>query len=441
MSSQDSLFGPAPGATPLAERLRPRSLDDYLGQDELVGPGTTLRRALDEDRLHSLLLWGPPGSGKTTLARLIARATRARFEQLSAVLSGVKDVRRVMEEAAAQRRAGGERTVLFIDEIHRFNKAQQDAFLPHVERGDIVLVGATTENPSFGVIGPLLSRCRVYELQPLDDEALGRLLERALAEDELLAPRRLELEATARERILAQASGDARSALTLLEVVAEALPDGSRTISGEDVRRAARSRTYLHDRAGEEHYNLASAFIKSMRSSDPDAALYWMARALAAGTDPLFLCRRMMILAAEDVGLADPQALPLAVAAHQAFERLGLPEGEIPMAEACVYLSTAPKSNAAYRALCSVREVVREGRRDPVPRQLRNAVTGLMKAHGYGDGYRHAHDDEQGLSDMSCLPPALAGSRWYEPTARGHEREIGSRLERWRERLDERRGG
>ncbi len=428
-----SLFD-QPRDTPLAERLRPRTLDQLVGQEAAVGEGTPLRAAIERDRLHSLILWGPPGCGKTTLARVLAAASQAEFAQLSAVTSGIADVRTVVEQARTRREQLGTRTLLFVDEIHRFNKAQQDAFLPHVERGDIILVGATTENPSFGVIGPLLSRCRTYVLAPLADDAIGTLLARALERDRVLAPRALTLDDDARRLITAHASGDARRALTLLEVACDTLPEGATAITAEHARAAAQSRTLLHDRSGDHHFDLASAFIKSLRNSDPDASLYWMQRMLAAGEDPLFVCRRMTILAAEDVGLADPRALELAVAAHLAFERLGLPEGAIPMAEACIYLATAPKSNAAYKALLAVRAEVESGAAEPVPLHLRNAPTGLMRSIGYGEGYRYAHDEDGGVAEgMSCLPEGLAGRRFYEPTSRGRERDIAERLARRRE--------
>jgi putative ATPase len=436
MDDQGSLFGGSGGgdaSTPLAERMRPKAIDAVVGQERLIGPGTALRRAIDEDRLHSLILWGPPGSGKTTLARVMAHATKAVFAQLSAVTTGIKDAREVMEAAVERRRRLGQRTVLFIDEIHRYNKAQQDAFLPYVERGDVVLIGATTENPSFGIIGPLLSRARTYVLEPLPEEALRTILRRALEEDVVLAPRGLELDDEAAGMIAAHASGDARGALNLLEVTAASLPAATSVLTKDAVRAAAQSRTFLHDKKGEQHYDVISAFIKSMRNSDPDAAMYWMARLLAAGEDPLFILRRMVVLAAEDIGLADPQALQVAVAAQLAFERIGLPEGEIPMAQACIYLATAPKSNASYCALLAAREAVANERAEPVPLHLRNAPTGLMRSMGYGRDYRYAHDEPEGVAaGMSCLPPQLAGRAFYQPTDRGHEASVRERLERWR---------
>ncbi len=431
---QGSLFRVGVDAsTPLAERMRPRSLDAVIGQERLIGEGTALRRAIEEDRLHSLILWGPPGSGKTTLARVMAHATKAAFAQLSAVTTGIKEAREVMEAAVERRRRLGQRTVLFIDEIHRYNKAQQDAFLPYVERGDVVLIGATTENPSFGIIGPLLSRARTYVLEPLSEEALRAILRRALAEDAVLAPRGLQLDDEAAGLIAAHASGDARGALNLLEVAAASLPASESALTATVVRDAAQSRTFLHDKKGEGHYDVISAFIKSMRNSDPDASIYWMARLLAAGEDPLFILRRMVVLAAEDVGLADPRALQVAVAAQLAFERIGLPEGEIPMAEACIYLATAPKSNASYLALLAAREAVANERAEPVPLHLRNAVTGLMRSMGYGRDYRYAHDEKEGIAaGMSCLPPQFEGRTFYEPTDRGNEIHVRERLARWR---------
>ena len=418
-AGQQGLFGGGDDQTPLAERMRPRELAELVGQEKLLAPGTPLRKAIEGDRLHSMILWGPPGSGKTTLARLIARKTEAEFVQLSAVTTGIKEAREVMAEAVARRQRLGRRTVLFIDEIHRYNKAQQDAFLPFVERGDVVLIGATTENPSFGVIGPLLSRARVHVLQAIPDADVKALMERALREDAQLAPRGLELDDEAASLLAAHASGDARVGLGLLEVTAGALAPDQRVIREADVKAAAESRAFLHDKAGDRHYDTISAFIKSVRNSDPDAAIYWMVRMIEAGEDPLFVLRRMVVLAAEDVGLADPQALVVAVAAQQAFERLGHPEGQIPMAEACLYLARAPKSNSAYLALRKAQEIVHATTAEPVPLHLRNAVTGLMRGEGYGEGYRYAHDEEGGVAkDMSCLPPSLHGTTIYEPKPR-----------------------
>jgi putative ATPase len=407
---------------PLAERMRPAALDQLVGQEKLLAPGTPLRRAIEGDRLHSMILWGPPGSGKTTLARLVARTTQAEFVQLSAVTTGIKEAREVMQEAVERRERMGRRTVLFIDEIHRYNKAQQDAFLPHVERGDVILIGATTENPSFGVIGPLLSRARVHVLQPLRDEDVVALLRRALSEDVELAPRRLTLSDEAASVIAAHASGDARVGLGLLEVVTASIAEDGVEITEAEVKAAAESRAFLHDKAGDRHYDTISAFIKSVRNSDAQAAIYWMVRMLEAGEDPLFVLRRMVILAAEDVGLADPRALVVAVAAQQAYERLGHPEGQIPMAEACIFLANAPKSNAAYLALRKAQEIVHAAPAEPVPLHLRNAVTGLMRSEGYGEGYRYSHDAEGGVaSGMECLPPSMKGTVFYEPTGRGQD--------------------
>ena len=420
---QPGLFGSPDDQTPLAERMRPAEIAQLVGQEKLLAPGTPLRRAIEEDRLHSMILWGPPGSGKTTLARLVARRTQAEFVQLSAVTTGIKEAREVMAEAVERRKRLGRRTVLFIDEIHRYNKAQQDAFLPFVERGDVVLIGATTENPSFGVIGPLLSRARVHVLQPLSDADVRSLLRRALAEDAVLAPRKLTLDDGAAALLAAHASGDARVALGLLEVTASALARDATAITEKDVQAAAESRAFLHDKSGDRHYDTISAFIKSLRNSDPDASIYWMVRMLEAGEDPLFVLRRMVILAAEDVGLADPRALTVAVSALMAFERLGHPEGQIPMAEACLYRANAPKSNAAYLALRKAQEAVQSTVAEPVPLHLRNAVTGLMRSEGYGEGYRYAHDEAGGVAkDMDCLPPSLKGTRFYEPSGRGEDR-------------------
>ena len=435
---------PAPG-TPLAERIRPRTLDEIVGQDEVVGPDGFLARAIAQDRVPSLVFWGPPGSGKTTLARIIARETRARFVPFSAVTSGIKEVKALMAEAARLRRSG-QRTLVFVDEIHRFNRAQQDAFLPYVERGDIVLVGATTENPSFEVNAALLSRCRVVVLAPLSTAALVTLLERALGDPERgLAGTGVELEGEALEAIAQLASGDARRALNLLEAVVgdaaagEGGPPGE-PLDAERVRRVAQRKVLLYDKSGEEHFNLISALHKSLRESDADAALYWLARQLAAGEDPLYLARRMVRFASEDVGLADPAALPQTLAAWDAYHRLGSPEGELALAQAAVYLALAPKSNALYRGYGRTRRTIEERPADPVPMAIRNAPTRLMKDVGYGEGYVYAHDVEEGVGGIDCLPESLAGTRFYEPTDRGFEAELGRRLERFRELRDEVRG-
>jgi putative ATPase len=405
---------------PLAERMRPRTLDDYVGQEHILGPGKPLRQQIERDQLSSIILWGPPGVGKTTLARIVASMTRCEFIPFSAVLSGIKEIKAVMADAEKIRRMG-RRTILFIDEIHRFNKAQQDAFLPYVERGDIILIGATTENPSFEVISALLSRSRVYALRALTAEEILELLRRALPEvgieasDDLL------------EQIAIYANGDARTAYNTLEAAVAASAGSS--LTAEAVQDAIQRKTLLYDKSGEEHYNLISALHKSVRSSDADAALYWLARMLEAGEDRLYIARRLVRMAVEDISLADPRALEQAVAAMQAVHFLGIPEGDLALAQAAIYLSVAPKSDAAYRALGEVANDVRETIAEPVPMHLRNAPTGLMKAWGYGEGYQHAHQFEDALTNMECLPPSLAGKRYYIPTDRGLEKRIGERME------------
>jgi putative ATPase len=427
----------APG-TPLAERMRPRSLDEVVGQEAVVGEAGLLRRAIAADRVPSLVFWGPPGSGKTTLALIIARAADARFVPFSAVTSGIKEVKQVMEEAARMRRATGRRTLVFVDEIHRFNKAQQDAFLPWVERGDVVLVGATTENPSFEVVSALLSRCRVVVLEPLAEGDLGRLLERALADPERgLGGLGVAAEPEAIAALARLADGDARAGYNLLELAAaEAGPrvaGQGGAIDAAVVQRVAQRRALRYDKAGDEHFNLISALHKSLRESDPDAALYWLARMLAAGEDPHYVARRMVRFASEDVGLADPRALTQALAAWDAYHRLGTPEGELALAQAALYLALSPKSNAAYAAWGAVRRAVDEHPAEPPPKAIRNAPTRLMKQLGYGAGYVYAHDVEEGVGGIDCLPDSLAGNRFYRPTDRGFEAELGRRLERFRE--------
>jgi putative ATPase len=431
---------PASGPhTPLAERMRPRSLEEVVGQEHLVGAEGTLRRAFDGGELGSMILWGPPGTGKTTLARLLAARADLVFRPFSAVLSGIKEVRLAMQEAQRLRRASGKPTLLFVDEIHRFNKAQQDAFLPFVESGDILLVGATTENPSFEVVGPLLSRLTVHVLKPLDEAALVALLERALADEERgFGARRVTVRAEQLQAIARYASGDGRRAYVALEAavrrcdVGAALPD-------EVLEQVFAGRALLYDKSGEAHYDLISALHKSVRSSDPDAALYWLVRMLKSGEDPLFLARRMVRMASEDIGLADPNALKLAVAARDAFHFLGSPEGELALAELAVYLAVAPKSNAVYKAVKEIEKELAGGYAHEVPHHLRNAPTSMMKELGWAKGQKYAHDEEGALTDMSCLPEELEGRRFYRPTAYGVEARIGARLEEIRAEVARRR--
>jgi len=420
---------------PLADRMRPRTLDELVGHDAVLGPESPLGRAIRADRAPSMILWGSPGCGKTTVARAIAAHSRARFVQLSAVLAGVAEVRAVIARAE-QSRAAGHRTVLFVDEIHRFNRAQQDALLPHVEAGTVTLVGATTENPSFAVNAAVLSRVRVVRLEPLSEPDLVALMTRALDDaDRGLGALRVTGDADALGAVARWADGDARRALTLLDHLArEVHAAGRGRFTSVDVVDVARSPTLRHDRDGEDHYNIASAFIKSMRGSDPDAALYYALRLVEAGDDPRFVLRRMIIFASEDIGLADSRALEIAVAADRAFERLGLPEGLIPLSHAVVYLAVAPKSKAAYNALRAVEEVVRTRGSLPVPLRLRNAPTKAMKAWGYGAEYRDPQGAEEGFVPERYLPDALGDATWYEPTARGTEAKIREHLDRLRAR-------
>jgi putative ATPase len=425
---------------PLAERMRPRTLDEFIGQEKLLGPGKPLRVQIENDDVASMLLWGPPGCGKTTLARLIARLTRSEFVPFSAVLAGIKEIKEVM--AAAERKArSGQRTIVFVDEVHRFNKAQQDAFLPHVEAGHITFIGATTENPSFEVISPLLSRTKVYVLDPLPTPLIADLMRRALNDKQrglgvdrsAVAPENnIEASDEVLFRIASYANGDARTAYNTLELaVRGAKPDagGVRHLTAELLEDVLQRKLLRYDKGGEEHYNLISALHKSVRNSDPDAALYWLARMLESGEDPLYLARRMVRMASEDIGLAEPGALAVALAAKDAFDFIGRPEGYLALAQAAVYLSLAPKSNALYTAYGDVLDDVHKTEADPVPLHLRNAPTGLMKHLGYGEGYKYAHHFADKVADISCLPDNLAGRTYYQPTDQGFEQRLRQRME------------
>ena len=420
---------------PLADRMRPKTFDEYVGQEQVVGRDRVLFRAIAAGRLPSFILWGPPGTGKTTLARLIANATQAAFEPVSAVTSGVADLRRIVAEARERRGMYAQATILFVDEIHRFNKAQQDVILPHVEDGTVTLIGATTENPSFEVIAPLLSRSRVFALQSLAPEEVEAIVNRAADDLERgLGDMGVNLAQDALAHLVNIANGDARIALNALETAAYATqPDanGKRLIDLDIIADALQQRSPLYDKAGDNHYDTISAFIKSVRGSSPDGALYWLARMIESGEDPLFIARRLVILAAEDIGLADPQALPLAMAAQQAVHFIGMPEGRIPLAEATVYLATAPKSNTAYAALNEAMADVRRLPNDPVPIHLRNAVTGLMHQMGYGRDYKYSHDYDGHFEPQEYLPPQLQDRRYYHPGVEGAEKQIADRLSRW----------
>jgi len=427
-------------ARPLAERMRPQNLETFVGQEHLLGKESLLRHAIEEDRLFSVIFWGPPGSGKTTLARIMARETKSDFETFSAVLSGVKEIREVIERAKTSRRYHQKKTVLFVDELHRFNKAQQDAFLPHVESGLITLIGATTENPSFEVIAPLLSRARVMLLKPFSDEALSSILKRALSDKENgLGEFSLGVEPDALDHIVWTADGDARVALNNLESAASLVQEkdvSQRKITRAVVETVLQKKALRYDKTGEEHYNLISAFHKSLRGSDPDAALYWLGRMLVAGEDPLYVARRMVRFASEDVGNADPRALSVAVSALQAFQFVGLPEGDLALAQAAVYLATAPKSNALYAGYGKVKERIGKTGSLPAPLHIRNAPTKMMKDLGYGKGYKYAHDFQDAYVPQTYLPEKLGGQVFYTPTDRGYEKIIKERLEKWRRLRD-----
>ncbi|MBN1255820.1 MAG: replication-associated recombination protein A [Deltaproteobacteria bacterium] len=419
---------------PLADRMRPQELDEFVGQEHILGKGRILRKAIEKGELFSLILWGPPGSGKTTLAQIIARRTKTHFFAFSAVLSGVKEIREVIKEAEGEQHYHGRKTILFVDEIHRFNKAQQDAFLPHVEKGTIALIGATTQNPSFEVISPLLSRAQVFTLEQLGPEELMRIMRRALDDAERgLGKHKITIDNSVLKLLATLADGDARAALNALELAAMTTPpgkDGTRQITREAAEESVQKRV-LYDKDGEEHYNIISALHKSMRGSDPDAALYWLGRMLEGGEDPLYIARRVIRFASEDVGNADPQALVVAVAAMQAFHFIGQPEGELALAQAVVHLAAAPKSNALYTAYGAVRKAIKETGALPVPKHLRNAPTRLMEEMGYGDGYRYPHNFPDAFVEEEYLPKPIKKHRFYKPTDRGNEREIRDRLKRW----------
>ncbi len=426
-AAQDPSADLGRGSRPLAERLRPERLEDVVGQIHLLGPGRPIRTMVDKDRLKSMILWGPPGVGKTTIARLLAKESKADFIPFSAVLSGIKEIKTVMADAEKNLRYG-RRTVVFVDEIHRFNKAQQDAFLPYVERGDIVLIGATTENPSFEVNGALLSRAKVFTLRGLEVEELTQLVLRGLAEMQVnAAPDVVDM-------IAQFVNGDARNALNLVELAASVAVDGQ--VTRESLEGVLERRMLLYDKSGEEHYNLVSALHKSVRSSDPDAALYWLARMMESGEDRMYLARRLVRMAIEDIGLADPRAVEQAIACQQTVHFLGEPEGDQALAQITIYLAVAPKSDAAYQALKAAQTAARERLAEPVPLQLRNAPTRLMKDLGYSTGYQHAHQSADAVVAMKCLPPGLEGSEFYQPTNRGVESKIRERLEEWKKKRE-----
>ena len=435
---QMSLFGNNRAMTPLASRLRPDSLDDFVGQEHLVGKGKILRQLIERDQISSMIFWGPPGVGKTTLASIIAGKTKSEFINFSAVTSGIKEIKEVMNRAEMSRRVGM-RTVLFVDEIHRFNKAQQDAFLPYVERGSIILIGATTENPSFEINAALLSRCRVFVLKALGEDDLVKLLENALKNPAGFGNQNVQISPENLRAIAAFANGDARTALNTLEmaVLNGEISSKGITVTTEGLSQCISRKSLLYDKTGEEHYNLISALHKSMRNSDPDAAIYWMMRMLEGGENPLYIARRLIRFASEDVGMADSQALQVAVAAYQACHFLGMPECDVHLTHAVVYLSMAPKSNALYTACEAAKKDVRTLRAEPVPMQIRNAVTGLMKEQGYGKGYEYAHDTEEKLTRMQCMPDSLKDRTYYHPTQEGEEKKTAERLEKIRKFREE----
>ena len=424
-----------PHSMPLAARMRPQTFDEFVGQEHLVAVGRVFRKCIEADQLPSMIFWGPPGSGKTTLTHIIANITRAQFSSLSAVSAGVADMRKVIEEAKKRLKLSGQRTILFIDELHRFNKAQQDAVLPFVENGTVTFIGATTENPSFEVIAPLLSRCRVFRLNLLSDEDVRLIVKRAIKDKERgLGEFQISISEEALDHLVTASNGDARVALNALEMAIFAtLPDSEdlRSIDLSAIEEALQHRALLYDKSGDQHYDLISALHKSLRGSDPDAALYWLGRMIEAGEDPLYIARRLVRFASEDVGMADPQALVIAIAAQQAVHFVGLPEGNLALAQAVVYLAVAPKSNSLYQAYSRVKQDIQHGRNEPVPLHLRNPVTDLMREMGHGRGYKYAHDYPDHFVKQQNLPPSLQGKRYYVPSDQGYEKEIAARLKKW----------